>query len=298
MPGFSDFFRLMLKEKRPEWHNIPAPELKEKPPLRAEEGHLLITHINHNTFLIQVEGLNIITDPIWSERAGPGKRLGPKRKRAPGIKLEDLPPIDLILLSHNHYDHMDISTITQLTQDHPAKILVPIGNSHYLEKNGIRGAKELDWWDSYQMTKLINITCLPARHFSGRGPFDRNKALWCGFMITNDEGNIYYSGDTAYGSFVEDISKKFQPIILSILPIGAFKPEWFMRFVHTSPDEAVKMHLDLGSQKSIAAHFGTFPLAWEGMDEPANRLREVLAQNNLINGEFIVPEAGKVYIIK
>jgi len=203
----------------------------------------------------------------------------------------------VVILSHNHYDHMDISTLKELTSNNHVQILIPLGNKHYLDKHGIHNARELDWWDSYQVSRSINITCLPARHFSGRGPFDRNKALWGGFMISSETGNVYYSGDTAYGSFVEDIARKFHPILLSILPIGAFKPEWFMRFVHTSPDEAVQMHFDLGSVKSIAAHFGTFPLAWEGMDEPADRLRKVLLQKNLLNGEFIVPEAGRTYKI-
>jgi L-ascorbate metabolism protein UlaG (beta-lactamase superfamily) len=176
--------------------------------------------------------------------------------------------------------------------------LAGLGNKRFLERKGVYGAVELDWWESFRVNDRITITSVPARHFSGRGLFDRNKSLWCGFVISNAKDNIYYSGDTAYDSFTREIGNRFDPLVLSILPIGAFKPEWFMKYVHASPDEAVQMHLDLGSHKSIATHFGTFPMAWEGMDEPVKRLREVLAERKLPVDDFIIPEAGKTYTIQ
>jgi L-ascorbate metabolism protein UlaG (beta-lactamase superfamily) len=297
-PGFSSLFKWMRNREKGEWKELkdipPGP-----PPAEKTNGDsIVVTFVNHSTFLIQTLGLNFLTDPVWGERASPVSFAGPKRMRPPGIRSEDLPKIDIILLTHNHYDHLDIQTLKKLSAQFNPKIFCPLGVGLYLSKKGIRNVTEMDWWDETEIEQGLSVICTPAQHFSGRGMFDRDRTLWCGFAIKTDKGSIYYSGDTGFGDFFKEIEQRISPIRLSFLPIGAFKPKWFMSSIHTSPTDAVRIHQILKSPQSIGMHFGTFPLADDGMNEPGETLKQVMKSVGIPVGEFLVPEEGVKIIIE
>ena len=253
----------------PQWIEAAA---GAKPAPRVDD--LRVTFINHSTTLIQVDGQNILTDPIWSERTSPVSFAGPKRHRPPGIRFEDLPPIDTVLISHNHYDHLDVPTLLRLQRDHAPRIVTPLGNAAFLARHGLV-AIELDWW-----RRVGNITVVPARHFSSRGISDRNANLWGGFVIHSERGNVYFAGDTGWGNHFEEIGKRCAPIRLALLPIGAYLPLWFMHPVHINPAQAVDAHLALGAATSIPIHFGTFALGDDGEKEPVWDLKEAMSKRN------------------
>lgn len=291
--GPREVIKWFITRKRSPWkanQNIP---FGPKPEALIYNG-AKITFVNHSTFLIQVNGLNILTDPIWSERASPFSFIGPKRMRPPGIDFKDLPQIDIILLSHNHYDHLDLPTLKEILKKHRPKIFTPLGVKAFLEKKGIAVTKDMDWWDEYKLQAPLKIICTPAQHFSGRGTSDRDGTLWCGYIITRPEGNIYFVGDTGYNTGIfKDIGARFAPIRVSLIPVGAYKPAWFMSPIHCSPEEAVQIHLDLKSQTSIAAHYGTFPLADEGQHEPLHDLNNARAKRHVAPDNFIAVKEGE-----
>src|SRR5437588_11149750 len=212
--------------------------------------------------------MNILTDPIWSERTSPISSVGPRRHRPPGIRFEDLPPIDLVLVSHNHYDHLDVPTLRRLSG---APILTPLGNAALMRRHGI-SASELDWWQTKGIATLV-----PAQHFCSRGLTDRDRNLWGGFVISSPFGNVYFAGDSGSGEHFAQISKRFQPIRLALLPIGAYLPRWFMKPVHIDPAEAVEAHAVLGAATSVAIHFGTFHLGDDGLETPVRDLQRAIA---------------------
>ena len=217
-------------------------------------------------------GLNILTDPIWSERCGPVSWFGPRRVRPPGIRFDDLPPIDIVLLSHNHYDHCDLPTLKRLAREHKPKLVVPLGNKRFLERRGVPVFAELDWWDSTEPTPTLNVTGIPARHFSGRGLFDRDRSLWSGFAVETPNGWICFAADTGYGGHFAEIHERLGAPRLALLPIGAFRPEWFMSRVHMSPEQSVAAHHDLQARTTVATHYGTFRLADDAETEPQERI--------------------------
>src|ERR1700682_945305 len=223
-------------------------------------------------------GVNILPDPVWSERVSPVEFMGPRRHRAPGIRFEDLPPIDAILISHNHYDHLDITTLLRLVvRDHP-RIVVPLGNAALLARHGIFGVTELDWWDGGPLAHGVRVTCVPAQHFSSRGISDRDANLWAGFVVSGPSGNVYFAGDTGWGPHLEEIVSRFAPIRAALLPIGSYAPRWFMKSHHIDPQDAVKVHGVLGASTSIAIHFGTFELGDDGLEEPVRELKRAIAE--------------------
>ncbi len=295
--GFKDLFKWMRTRQRGEWKEKMEIPYGPPPDSKVEGDSIVVTFVNHSTFLIQTRGLNILTDPIWSKRASPVSFIGPKRMRPPGIRFEDLPTVDIILLTHNHYDHLDIETLKKLSAEYNPKIFCPLGVGKYLEKKGIGNISEMDWWDEIGIDQGVSLLCTPAQHFSGRGMFDRDRTLWSGFALRTEKGSIYYSGDTGYGDFFKEIAQRISPVRLSFLPIGAFKPEWFMSSIHTSPEDAVRIHQILNSPQSIGMHFGTFPLADDGMDEPEMTLKDVLKKEGIPENEFIAPEEGVKIII-
>jgi L-ascorbate metabolism protein UlaG (beta-lactamase superfamily) len=261
-------------------------------PEASHEG-LRITFVNHSTFLIQLDGLNILTDPIWSERASPFSWAGPRRWRDPGIRFEDLPKIDFILLSHNHYDHLDLAALKSLKALSNPKIFTALGVKIFLEENGLTNVEEMDWWDEMPFNAEIKIQSVPAQHFSARGMFDRDATLWCGFVIHHREGNVYFAGDTGYNeNTFKTIGERSRPIRASIIPIGAYKPAWFMSPIHCSPEEAIKIHLDVRSETSVASHFGTFSLADDGEDEPVNHLKAELKRLEIPESKFLTLDEG------
>ena len=279
----------MLREPRTPW---PASiEVRPKVPPALNDSAAVITFIGHATFLIQTAAGNILTDPIYSERASPLPWLGPRRVRRPGVRFDDLPVISTILLSHNHYDHCDLPTLRRLRRRFDPIVVTPVGNGRLVRSAGIRRVEELDWWQ--ETTTAGGITLTPARHFSARTPFDRNRALWGGFAFRAAGLRIYFAGDTAYGPLFEEIRQRLGPIDLALLPIGAYEPRWFMQAIHMNPEEAVQAHLDLQAAQSLAMHFGTFQLTTEGIDEPAWRLGEAFAIRQVPASRFRMLDFGE-----
>lgn len=283
----------------PEW-----PEFKEfspgpPPAARVPKGTLRITSVGHSTFLIQMDGLNILTDPIWSARCSPFSWAGPKRHSRPGLRLEDLPSIDALLVSHNHYDHLDLPTLRQLAKKGTRRSLVPLGNSDLVRNTGIPAVEELDWWQSARLSSDITVTLVQAQHFSSRGLWDRNQTLWGGFVVSGPSGNVYYSGDTGYGPHFQEIARRFSPIRVAILPISPFqpkvpdKPSDGRLHIHMRPREAVQAHLDLGAQVSIAAHFQVFQLGSDGFDDAHQELADTLKKRNMKSDAFIAVNPGQ-----
>jgi L-ascorbate metabolism protein UlaG (beta-lactamase superfamily) len=269
--GFLD----VLRWKRTSTSEPPPkfiPEVKPTVPERQIEGGLLrTTLINHSTVLLQLNGLNILTDPIWSERASPVASVGPRRLRNPGVQQEHLPPIHVVLLSHNHYDHLDLPTLRWLAGRGESIFIVPLGVSDLLRSENIGPAYELDWGQE-RTAAGMTFHGVPALHFSRRGISDMNKTLWCGFVIKFEERVIYFAGDTGFGEHFAQIREKFGSPRLSLLPIGAYLPEWFMSPIHMSPEAAIRAHGILGSETSIAIHHGTFQLADDGIDTARHTL--------------------------
>lgn len=241
------------------------------PPRRVEGSALRATVVNHSTVLLQQRGYHILTDPIWSERASPLSWIGPWRRRKPGISWEHLPRIDAVLISHNHYDHLDLPTLRRLAAGGQSRFIVPAGTGRLLRSENIGPAHELDWGESLSRSGCI-IHCVPALHFSSRQIFDRNRTLWCGYVIECQERVVYFAGDTAFGHHFRYIRERFGAPDLALLPIGAYEPRWVMSPVHMSPEEAVTAHKILAARTSIAIHHGTFQLSDEGIETPRKQL--------------------------
>jgi len=275
----------------PEWIDDPP----QPPPIaHVKEGGLRMTFINHATVLIQMDGVNILTDPIWSEHVGLLSWVGPKRVRVPGVRIEDLPNIDIILLSHDHYDHLDLPTLEKLFENHQPVVLAGLGVKRRLESITRNGIIELDWWQEYIYSTGAKITFVPSRHNSGRGLFDKNKTLWGGFVIKGSAGDVLFMGDTAYGHFLKEIKEKFSHFRLAILPIGSYEKRWFMKTQHMNPDDAVRVHEMLKVAKSVAIHFGTFEEHPEqAIDAHEKDLRIALKKYNVPESEFWILKFGK-----
>lgn len=288
---FSAFLSWMWNRDPEPWKEVTDAQPGPKPPLHG--ASLRATFVNHSTVLIQTAQLNILTDPIWSERASPVSWAGPKRVRPPGIRFEDLPPIDLVLISHNHYDHMDLPTLKRLQQAHDPLFLVGLGNGVILKNNGIEKVRELDWWQRIGIIPGTEVSGVPAQHFSQRWLTDRNERLWMGYVIHAPEGEIYFAGDTGMGPHFAQIRERFGPMHLSLLPIGAYLPRWFMAPMHTSPQEAVMAHKILESSYSIGIHFGTFRLADDAQNDPVENLTAALEQEQISPENFWVMGFGE-----
>ncbi len=289
--GFGDLFRWMRNRQRGAWRPWLPSTPGARPPARLSGDDLRATFVNHATVLLQVGDLNFITDPMWSLRASPVQWTGPKRHRAPGIRFDDLPTIDAILLSHNHYDHLDTGTLRRLLRRDCPEIFCPLGVARLVRRIGSHHVTELDWWESVHFRDM-ELHCIPAQHFSARTPFDRDRTLWCGWMIERSSGNVYFAGDTGFGPHFEQIANRLPQPRLALLPIGAYRPEWFMGPVHMSPDEALEAHRILRAEQSMAIHFGTFSLADDGETEPMDRLRTLL-HGTVEEDRFWIPAEGE-----
>jgi N-acyl-phosphatidylethanolamine-hydrolysing phospholipase D len=260
-----------------------------------EPGTIQVTWIGQSTFLIQVDGWNILTDPVFSERISPLPLTGPRRKAPPGLPFEALPRIDAVLLSHNHYDHMDRPTLRRLG-DGP-RYFVPLGLAAILARWGIHRVSELDWGQTSFLGPML-VHAVPAQHFSNRGLGDFDKTLWAGFVLETTSGHIYFAGDTGYSPHFKAIARDFGPIRLAFLPIGAYWPRWFMRPLHLDPPEAVKAHADLGTEDSVAMHWGTFKQADEPMAEPPAYLRKALKDAGLNEDAIRVLAFGQTLVFR
>jgi L-ascorbate metabolism protein UlaG (beta-lactamase superfamily) len=267
------------------------PDHVENTPYPPPAGERTITFIGHSSFLIRLPGLTLLTDPIFSARCSPVQFAGPRRVRDPGIALEHLPPIDLVLLSHNHYDHMDLPSLRKIYRRNPnLAIIAPLGNAAYLRRKGLPATAELDWWDFFAF-KTATITATPARHFAARWLNDRNRTLWAGFVIEHGGQKLYFAGDTGYTKFFTEIRTRLGAPDLALLPIGAYEPRWFMGPVHMNPADAVQAFQDLAAKRAIGMHFGTFQLTAEPIDAPPLELAAAAA--NLPEGSFATLDVGE-----
>ncbi|WP_234736919.1 MBL fold metallo-hydrolase [Tellurirhabdus bombi] len=296
--GFREAIAWTISRKQMPWEDYRNGQPATPPPARVTGKDVRVTFVNHSTVLMQFDGLNVLTDPVWYTRTSPFQWVGPKRHTAPGVSLNDLPKIDIILLSHNHWDHLDIGTFKTLCQRDQPKVYCTLGVKTFLEEQGCQNISEMDWNQSIAYNSSTKVHCVPAQHFSGRGLFDRNATLWAGFVIQSAvAGNVYFAGDSGYGAFFKQIGQQFGPLRLALIPIGAYKPEWFMSPIHCSPAEAVQIHQDVRSEHSIGIHFGTFALADDGENEPVNELNEALRQKGLSLENFrTLKEGGSTLI--
>jgi L-ascorbate metabolism protein UlaG (beta-lactamase superfamily) len=268
--GLLQVLRWRMRGERSVWPNRVSDPIFAPPPDTVDPGDVSITFINQASFLIRLPGVTVLTDPIFSPRCSPVPWAGPTRVRPPGIGLADLPRPDIVLLSHNHYDHMDLPSLRALQRLHAPRFVTMLGNGRALCRLGI-AATELDWWQEGS-DETLRITATPARHFSARTPFDRNRALWGGFMLTTQQGQVFFAGDSGAGSHWHEIRTRLGKPDVALLPIGAYEPRWFMAPVHMNPAEAVEAHLALQARRSVGMHFGTFQLTDEAIDAPQQAL--------------------------
>jgi L-ascorbate metabolism protein UlaG (beta-lactamase superfamily) len=293
--GFGDFLRWRLSRRPAPWpHGIADDDPPAPAPLRP--GEVAATYIGQATLLLRFPGLAVLTDPIFSERASPLGWIGPKRARAPAIALDDLPPIDVVLLSHNHYDHMDLPSLRRIRDRWNPPIVTGIGNGAYLAAKGLRHVIELDWWERAAPRPGLDIVYVPAQHWSRRRPWDTNRMLWGGHVVEAGGARAYFAGDTGYPARFAEISRRLGAPDMALLPIGAYEPRWFMAQQHMNPDDAVRAHLDLGARLSIAIHFATFPLTDEAIDAPAAALAAARSEHGVADQSFRVPAFGETII--
>lgn len=302
-PQVSSFFQVLLWKiaaKKKEWPKKTAQSLIDIPPSRVDGNQLRISFVGHSTILIQTQGLNFLTDPVWSNRIGPLKNFGPERYTYPGISLEELPPIDFILLSHNHYDHLDVNTLKQIWDQHRPRILAPLGNDLVIQSEAPSIKVEtLDWQESVAISNTITVHLTPAQHWSARGFFDKNKALWGSFVISTPSGNIYFCGDSGYGSgqIFRQAREQFGAFRFAMLPIGAYEPRRFMKYSHMNPEDAVLAHKDLGEPYTMAMHYETFRLTDEGFGDPVKHLNEACIEHDVSSQKFRALKIGQAWMV-
>jgi L-ascorbate metabolism protein UlaG (beta-lactamase superfamily) len=282
--GLIDLLRWQFFGKRSKWPKA-VPARSGIRPDRAVDG-IRITAIGHASLLIQTAGINILVDPVWSDRASPFRRIGPRRCNAPAVALEDLPPIHAVLVSHNHYDHMDIATIAALWRIHKPPVISPFGNDAVIRKDAPEVQVQAgDWWQNFILSEQVRVTLVPAYHWSARNLGDRRFALWCGFVLDTPAGRIYCAGDTAWqdGKIFAEIRERLGAPLVAILPIGAYEPRWFMKSQHADPTEAVQIAIDIGAGHLLGVHWATFQLTDEPYEEPAQLLDKTMRERKLAN---------------
>jgi L-ascorbate metabolism protein UlaG (beta-lactamase superfamily) len=278
----------------PDW--APSPHV-DTPPARVDGDKVRLSFVGHVSWLIQTARLNILIDPVWSERVSPLSFAGPKRRNDPGIAFEALPKIDVVLVSHGHYDHLDAPTLSKLAASFAPRVITPLGNDAGMRKaNGAIRAETFDWHDRVELGNGIAVTLVPTRHWSARGLFDRNQALWASFVLETPAGKIYVVCDSGYGEgqHFRRVAEAHGPLRLAILPIGAYEPRWFMRDQHMNPSDAVKALADCGAEQALAHHHGTFQLTDEAIDAPAVALGAALDEAKLPREKFAVLKPGQV----
>ena len=299
--SFADIFKWQVWDKitgkkppRPNHYDLKCAD-NDGRFLRNNRDKFSITWIGHSSVLIQLNGVNILCDPIWSERASPFSFIGPKRSVPPGVSLENLPKIDVILISHSHYDHLDFNTIRHFGNS--VLYLIPLGMGRYFDAMGIDNYNELDWWDKFGFNG-VRFYCTPAQHESGRLSHDENNSLWCGWAALSAKGRFYFAGDTGYFSGFKEIGERYGPFDVAALPIGAYLPRWFMSPVHMGPQEAVQAFFDLKASTMLAIHWGTFALGDEPLDDPPQVLRDIVNKKNLNEENFWIFEFGETRVLK
>lgn len=291
--SFTDMVKWLWEMETVKWPKWIEDPIQPAPPASVGDSRVRVTFINHATTLIQMDHMNILTDPIWSDFAGPVSWLGVKRVRAPGINLDDLPSIDVILISHDHYDHLDLPTMKELYKMFKPVILTGTGIKKILKSVDISDSVEFDWWKDKSIGNL-KFTFVPALHTSGRGLFDEGSTLWGGWVIEGKTGNIYFAGDTGFNDHFQEINKRFSKFILTILPIGSYEKRWFMKNQHMNPEDAVEAHIILNSNQSIGIHYATFAEHPEqAIDAHEKDLLQALEKYNLKESEFKILKFGE-----
>lgn len=297
---FKSKFFYEKEHGKPVWSRAETAITTAIPKAIIDNNSIVATYVGHSTFLLQLEGANILTDPVWSKRASPVSFAGPKRVKNPGIKFEDLPKIDLVLISHSHYDHMDLPTIKLLKNHSNPKFLVGLGNCHYLNqvKSLNLDCQEMDWGDKFNFNEKLVINFLPAKHWSKRAFFGSNVTLWGAFAIESRVGPVYFAGDTGYGEHFKEAAENFGNFTLALLPIGAYKPKDFMSKNHIGPTQAVQAHLELMAKKSIAMHYETFQMASDNFSDPRSDLEIAKKEHDLKDDFVLLPVAASLVVKK
>jgi L-ascorbate metabolism protein UlaG (beta-lactamase superfamily) len=278
----------------PVW--APSPHA-DTPPARVSGDRVRLSFVGHASWLIQTAGLNILVDPVWSARASPVRWAGPRRRNDPGIAFDTLPPIDIVLVSHGHYDHLDIATLSRLAAKFSPRVVTPLGNDVTMRRaDGAIRAEAFDWHDRVELGSGIAVTPVPARHWTARGLFDRDRTLWASFVIETPAGKIYIVCDSGYGEgrHFRRVGQAYGPLRLAILPIGAYEPRWFMRDQHMNPSDAVMALADCGAQAALAHHHGTFQLTDEAIDAPLMALHGALDAAKIPRERFVALKPGQV----
>lgn len=294
--SFFDVLRWRLLERRAGWPEVvPA-----RSGLRPEEvvDDLVVTLVGHASLLIQTAGINMLIDPVWAERASPFRWAGPRRRNPPAIAFDDLPPIHAVLITHDHYDHLDVTIVSKLWKAYRPVIISPLGNDAVIHVSVPDAAvKTGDWWDSFSLSGQVRATIVPAYHWSARRFGDRRMALWGGFVLETPAGAIYCAGDTAYrdGKIFREIGRRFGPPRVAIVPIGAYAPRWFMQNQHADPAEALQIALDCGARQVLGIHWGTFPLTDEPWHEPEELLQAAVRTERVVNVGVQAMRAGDVW---
>ena len=292
--SIKDLIRWQRNQKKPILSSIDLSD--EWKLVDFEKSNNFMIWIGHSTFLIKKNNLVILTDPVFSERASPFKRLGPKRLIPPAISLNELPKIDVVTISHNHYDHLDIRSLKKLSKLNPNLIfLIPRGDIDIFNKKNIDNVKEFVWWEEILIDDFI-FTFTPVQHWSARGLFDRNESLWGGWFIKSNDYSLYHAGDTGYSNDFIETQKRLGSPKYAFLPIGAYDPEWFMAASHVNPEDSIRIMKDLGAEFSFGMHWGTFTLTAEDTLEPPQRLKEALNNDKLDN--FITLKPGEVVYLQ
>jgi L-ascorbate metabolism protein UlaG (beta-lactamase superfamily) len=296
---FADTLRAVMSlTSRSRWPASDPSPYADQPPVRVHGSRWRIAFVGHASLLLQTAGLNILFDPVWSYRASPLSFAGPKRANQPGIAFEMLPPIDVVLVSHCHYDHLDIATLSRLAVTHRPRVITPLGNDTIFRNHdpAIR-AEAYDWGDRVTLAPGLAVSLTPMRHSSARGLLDRNMALWAAFIVETPAGRIYHVGDSSYGDgrYFRRAREQNGPFRLAILPIGAYEPHWFWRDQHMNPADSVQALLDCGAEFALAHHFGTFQLTNEGIDDPPQALQAAMQAHELSEHRFRVLKPGQVW---
>src|SRR5881296_3977656 len=280
--------RLWATTVHPRSVNLPRVE-NDGTAFKNNRTAATVTWVGHSTLLLQLDGVNILTDPHWSDRASPVGFAGPRRVTPPGLKFEDLPPIHIVLISHDHYDHLDEATVKRLARAHQPLFLVPLGLRAWFAEIGITEVEELDWWQGRAVSGLT-LTAVPAQHFSGRTPWDRNRRLWSGWTLAGRAKRLYFAGDTAYYGGLKEIGARLGPFDVAAIPIGAYQPPVIMKPGHTTPEEALRVLADVQGLHLVPIHWGTFDLAEEPLEEPPARL--------LAEARRLDLDAKRVWVLK